>query len=160
VTNSFSLTNNTAATQTFIVTISVPIAPPVGGPTQLFGSVSGSLADANNAGGPPFWATTATPTADSMYVPMIDGVNFNPGRLLLDPFTVNANGPLFTVPFGGANFNNNAGPAAVLTIGIRNAFTLTPGDSITLQSTFNLVPAPGTLGLLAFAGIAVGRRRR
>jgi MYXO-CTERM domain-containing protein len=159
VTNSFTITNNTAATQTFIVNISLPVAV-VSGPTQLFGSVSGSVADTNNAGGPPNWATMTAPAGDSIYVPVIDGLNFNPGRLLSDPFSVNATGPLFTVPFGGVNFNNNAGPGVLVSIGIRNAFTLTPGDSVTVQSTFNVTPSPGGFGLLAFAGIAASRRRR
>lgn len=162
VTNNITFTNNTLVTQNFVVTITLPISPAFGAPTQLFGSVSGALSDTNQQQSvSPFWATAAALAGDSIYVPLIDNAFYNPGRLLNDPFAVNvATVPLDTTPFGGVNFSNNLGPAANVSIGIRNSFTLSPGDSIGLLSTFSLVPAPSGLSLLALAGLSFSRRRR
>lgn len=161
VTSNFTFVNLAAVTQIFTVTVTLPIAPPVGAPSQLFGSSSGTVADFDLAldGPPGAWADTGALAGDSMYAPLLDGVIYNPGRLFNAPFNQTANGPLFTNVFGPQNFNDNAGPAVNATIGIRNRFYLTGGDSIAMLNTLVVTPEPATIGLMAMALIALKRRK-
>ncbi len=154
----FGLTNNTAATQTFVLNVSLPIAPPVTPSSLIGGSVGGSVTDANNSGA----ATVATIAGVPFYNGLIDGVGALP--IYPDPFSVSA-------PFSGGTANILAlnpglpgptipGPAALTSIGINHTFTLTAGDTIALTSFFVVVPEPASLGLLACGALLIGLKRR
>ncbi len=158
ISNSFNLTNNTNTTQTYTVTVSLPISPVVPFPSQTFGSISGSLVDANGNGAS---LVTTTGPGSSIYTALIDGVDYQ--QLIIDPFSISAP-PFATTPIGPQNFGilfNQ--PGATTSIGIRNTFTLSPGDSVNFVSTFlitDVIPAPGAAGLLALGGLVAVRRRR
>jgi MYXO-CTERM domain-containing protein len=49
---------------------------------------------------------------------------------------------------------------AVTDMSAQYSFTLTPGDSASGTSVYNIVPAPGVLALLGLGGVAITRRRR
>lgn len=154
ISNAFTLTNNTGSTQTFIVNVSLVINPAVPAPSQLFGSISGAIVDKDGIGG----ALVSALPGEGLYNPLLDGAVYGPGQLLLDPYSQ-------TAPVGGtnvigpANFSDNNGPAVLVDIGIRNRFELSPGDSVSLVSTLNVVPEPASLVLLALGGLFAARRR-
>lgn len=156
VSNNFSLTNNTNAVQTYVITVTLPVAPPVPAPTSTFGSVSMTVLDSNGINGATL--STAGP-GSSIYTALIDGVSYR--TLADDPFSVFA--PVGTNAAGPVNFSfAGSQPGVTTSIAITNTFTLTPGDGVGIVSFFRIdpVPAPGAVGLIAFAGMAAARRRR
>jgi MYXO-CTERM domain-containing protein len=161
VSNNFALTNNSALTQIFNVTVILPVAPIVLAPTSTFGSVSGSLGDTNNNG---FAQMTTGGAGSAIYNAFIDGGLYQ--QLLPDFYSVITPAvPGATTPFPfGVNFFNFPGgqPGVVTSIAITNTFTLTPGDSVTMVSTFRVdpVPGPASVALLSLGGLVAARRRR
>ena len=162
VSNTISVTNNTASTQTFVITVTLPIAPAFGPPSFIKGSVSGSVTDTSGDGN---GATFATAGGNPVYTALIDGSSV--ATLLDAPLSI------VTAGFGSANVpvddfgipNAVSVPVATLTdIAITLRFSLTAGDSASLTSVFNVEPIPetGTAILLAvgLAGLArMGRPR-
>lgn len=159
VNNTFTLTNNTAVTQTYTISVVLPVTPALPPFTQTFGTISGTLLDANNNG----FAQMSTSGGAPLYMSLIDGGNYMP--LYTAPFTLN------TAPIGSASATLNTQffffpggqPGVTTSIAITNTFTLSAGDAMTMTSAFRIdpeVPAPGAAGALALAGIAAARRRR
>ncbi|MHC5023682.1 MAG: MYXO-CTERM sorting domain-containing protein [Planctomycetota bacterium] len=156
----FGFQNTTAMTQTFTVSIVLPVIP-IGTPTLIGGSVDGTLTDTNFDG---IGTLTDDPSGAGVYTGLIDGVS----QLSL----LNNDGSPFTasVPFqgGGTNFGESAGlpgptlpgPSVASTIGIDITFTLTPGDSASFTAFFVVVPTPGALALFGVAALGTRRRRR
>lgn len=161
VSNNFALTNNTAVTQTFVVSVILPVFPVVVAPSTTFGSVSMTVGDTNNSGNA---ILTTTGPGSSIYTALIDGGTYQ--TLANDPFLLQTSPfpPGATNAAGPFNFFFPAGQPGVLsTIGLTNTFTLTPGDSVTMVSTFRIdpiIPAPATAVLAALAGAVATRRRR
>jgi hypothetical protein len=97
-----------------------------------------------------------------MYQAIVDGSTVVQ-TLLNDPQSYTSATPFGSVSTGFVNYGpTNLGLAATSTIGITIKFTLSPGDTASFTSVFNLVPEPGTLVMLAtgLAGMAhLGRRR-
>lgn len=162
ISNTFALTNNTASVQTYNITVVLPVSPVVLAPSQASGSISGSVGDANFNG---FAQMTSVGPGTAIYTALIDGSPYQ--QLLPDPFTVTtAPIPGNTTPFPtGTNFFlfPSGQPGVVTSIAINNQFTLTPGDSVTMVSTFfieTLIPTPGAAGLGAVGVLALARRRR
>ena len=168
VSSVFGFTNTSAVTQTFIVTIDLPVAPILGS-SMMGGSMGGSVTDANadGLGG----VGTSAPTA--LYDARIDGVNLGPvAQLHPDPYST----PAFMFPgdtqniaavtFGLPGFTV-PGPAVGSSIGIQNKFTLSPGDITSMTNVFIVQPVPepssvvlALLGGVALVGLALRRRRR
>lgn len=155
VSNFISIQNNLLTAQTFTITVQIPIAPSIGSPITIQGSVGGSITDFNGNG-----ATLTKPTG-AIYTALVDGL---PVQTLLNaPQTVTA-GVFGSQTFGPASFGPLAYAApAVSDIGITMSFTLSPGDLVSYTSVFVVTPEPGTL-LLVGSGIAglvaYGRRTR
>lgn len=157
VSSNFSITNVSGVLQTFSITTITPTMS-LGGPTTMTGSVSGFVGDGNGlidqfGNG----ATVQTQGGLPYYEALVDGVDV---RSLYSSPQVNTAPLGLTNGIPAQNFIGEAGPALIGSIGIRNHFQLTPGDNAGFTSTFLIVPAPASLGLLGVFGLAATRRRR
>lgn len=145
----FSLTNNAAVTQTFIVSVTLPIIPQV--PlTKIGGSVGITLTDSNNNG-----VASVTDAGDGVYFGQIDGADVL--ELFDNPYSlavVFAGQTAVDSDLAGLPGPSILGPAATSTIGIYHRFRLTPGDSIGLTSFFivEAVPEASSMLLVGIAG--------
>jgi hypothetical protein len=154
----FVVTNNSAITQTFSITVNLPIGAIV--PASVTGgSVTGTVTDLNGNG-----ATVSAVGGGSIYTSLIDGSAW---QSLLTGASASAGNFLSSTigpdSFGGPVIPSLPGPAVVNTIGITLEFDLTPGDSASFTSIFVVepIPGPGGVALLSVAGlVGMGRRRR
>jgi MYXO-CTERM domain-containing protein len=150
----FSVTNNTGGTETFIVTADLPLLQTITGGSNVSGDFGGFVLD-GAAGTPGFIQVTGDP----VYMGLVDGSGVLDLGNNFD-FQTN-NGVDFLPDLDSGGFV--AGPATANTsIGIMLVFTLTDGDTVTVNSTFAIqpLPAPGALALLGLAGVCTRRRRR
>jgi hypothetical protein len=150
----FGFKNNTAFTQTFVVSVLLPVAPAQIPLTKVGGSVGLTLTDSNFSG-----FAEVTDAGDGVYFGQNDGVNTL--ELLDNPFslTVNTAGATsVTSDFAGLPGPSILAPAAASTIGIVHRFKLTPGDSVAFTSFYivEAVPEASTLLLVGIASIAGG----
>ncbi len=153
------VTNNSAFTQDFTLTVSLPIGAVV--PASLTGgSVTGTVTDLNGNG-----ATLANDSSGApIYTSLIDGGAW---QTLLNSNSVSSGSFLSATigpeSFGGPSIPSLLGPAVANTIGITLKFSLTAGDSASFTSIFVVepVPGPGGVAILSIAGLlGFGRRRR
>jgi hypothetical protein len=156
---------NTGATATYILSVILPTGP-IGAPTTVMGgSTGGSTTDANFNG----LGGVSTVASDPFYTGLIDGSPVVGTALHAHPYSSPAYAfPGDTNSLGDADFGlpgpTTPGPAVTTSIGIRNKFSLTGGDSVASTNFFVVepVPEPAT-GLLVTAGVlglALYRRRR
>lgn len=151
VSNSIVVTNNTGVVQTFVFSVTLPVSVSFGPPSYIKGSITGGATDNNGDG-----VTLATSGGLSLYRALIDGGVVR--TLHDDPFaTTNpaafGSAPIPTVDFG-IPVAESVAVATTTDIGITLRFTLTPGDSASITSVFNVeaVPEPGT-AILLFSGL-------
>jgi len=165
VNNIIAVTNNTAATQTYILSVVLPVAPPVLPSSLIGGSVQGGItSDAT-----PGTLSSNGLSGNAIYTAFIDGGPV--GTLLPDPSSISSGAflsanflsPPNTLAFG-TPIPSAPGPAALASIGINLEFTLTPGDSASFTSIFVVepIPEPNTFALVALGlvGLAARRGRR
>ncbi len=152
VTANIVVTNTDVINQNFTLLMTLPVAAKVY-PGER-GSIIGTVTDIFGDG-----ATVLAPAGGRIYTPRIDGANEVPGYLMSDPFSQAAPG-FSSVLVGPASFGIVAPSQSVDTsIAIFLSFDLTPGDSASFTSIFEiLVPGPG--GLAVFAALGLLRRRR
>ncbi|MGA9032856.1 MAG: PEP-CTERM sorting domain-containing protein, partial [Sulfuricaulis sp.] len=158
VTNNFTLTNTSGSIQTYSLGATIGVSPtiPIG---AMQGSIGFTLTDNNNNG------ATLTTSGASIYQGSIDG---NVARTLWDPTTS------FTAPFASTSSSTyfgfptrEAAPESIdSNIGILITFSLTPGDSASFTSNFDVVPVPVPAavwlfgsGLLGLFGLSRRKRR-
>jgi len=147
VTNNFTITNTSGSTQTYTLGTTIGVSPAI--PQALMrGSVGFSLTDNNGDG-----ATLAT-SGTSIYKGQIDG---NTARTLWDPATS------FTAPFGSTSSSTffgfptrEAAPAVGTNIGLLITFSLTPGDSVSFTSNFDVAPVPVPAAVWLFGSGLLG----
>jgi hypothetical protein len=157
VTNNVNVTNNTAGTLIFDVTVTSPVV--LTGPlTAMSGSVGITLTNTTGT------ALLDNSVAAAIYSALIDGSSV---RTLFDPpYSLTCTPPFCSTSdsddFGIFPNPPEIGPQANATIGIRLRFQLSAGDSAGITSVFNIeaVPEPGTAALLALGLVGLVVRRR
>ena len=157
----FSIQNNSAITQTYTFTVTLPIAPPVVPVSSIGGSIGVTVTDTNGNG----VATLASSGAGFVFNAQNDGTTtlqlLGPGFALNAPF---AGGSATASASSGLPGGTIASIGANGSISITHTFTLTPGDAVGLTSFYlvNPVPEPGTLALFGAGALGLlrfGRRR-
>jgi hypothetical protein len=157
ISNVFSVTNNTAFTQSFVVSVLLPTGISFGPPSLIRGSIQGGATD-NNFNG----VTLSNTGTSSIYDGLIDGASV---RTLFDsPTSVSGFGSVSLVGTSfGIPIQEVIAVATNATIGLTLRFDLTAGDSASFTSVFDVqpIPEPGTALLLGLglASLAAGRRR-
>ena len=130
VLNNILVTNTTDSTLIFSAFVGLPTTFPA--PNFISGNVSTSVIDGGRAGG----ATVATVGGQALYAAQIDGATV--ATLLNDPFSVIA--PDFGSNTASAAFGPFLNGVPVTShIGIQLRFSLTPGDSASFLSRFDVV---------------------
>jgi len=155
VTGTFTLTNETSAARDYVVDFSLPIEPPMAA-SLLAGQVAGTLTDANGSGS----ALLTSVGGGFIYSALADDVVVQGLMANATQQVTVTNG---TSSFSGGSFGFPtpvAGPAMNLTIGIRFAFSLSAGDSVSFSSVFVANPVPGPASLMVAAIFGGVRRRR
>ncbi len=140
------------------VTIQVilPISPQLTLGSEMLGSAAIGLT--TDAGG----GELATFGGNPLWQGLIDGLSVgNDAAIFFDAFAL-TNGGLGSASSSG-NFGIPfpvVGPPVLNSIGIEINFSLTQFDQASITSVFNVVPAPGVVGLLAVGALLGVRRRR
>lgn len=162
LTGSFTLTNLSNVTQTFMLTVSLSGLSPIAAPLSISGSIgAGTLTDVNGGG------ATLTDAGSAIYTGLLDGSGV---RTLLDPPqffnvpTTPSGGPGAPVTISQVTFGPEALAQSLAgSIGIQVRFTLTSGDQVALPMSFDVqaapVPEPATFLMLG-AGLAALLCRR
>lgn len=159
----FAITNNTASVQTFVLTFSASVTPALA--TAVGGaSVIGTLTvdgDGGTLGHVPDGPDLDL-DPEPMFEALVDGASFL-GLLAYDSSVTAAFGSASTGSdaFGLPGLTTPIPGGVASSIGIRLSFTLTPGDSASFTSRFEVIPEP-TTALLVGAGLlgfALSRRR-
>lgn len=141
-----AVTNTSSVTQTFVLNVTLPIAPSFGPPSLIQGSISGSLTDTSSATGKGTVgaASLAAVLGGSVYTGQIDGSGVR--TLLDDPFSVGvavANGSAVIGPADfGIPVRESVATATTTDIGIELRFQLSAGDSASFTSVFDVIPVP------------------
>ncbi len=159
ISNVFSVTNNTAATQSFFFSVSLPTSISFGPSSLIRGSIQGGATDNNGNG-----VTLSSSLSSSIYDALIDGASV---RTLLDPVQLFSTPNAFdSVAVGLVNFGipvqEVIAVATNSTIGLTIRFDLSAGDSASFTSVFNVepVPEPGTAMLIGFGMMGLAARSR
>jgi hypothetical protein len=147
-------TNLSGMAQDFVFSTTTPISPALPSPTLYGGSTNVTYVDPDLSGG----SLTIDSSSNPAYTGEIDGTGYLNMLAALN-LTVS---PSSASEFQGLPGPTIPGPAANSTIGIRHRFNLSAGDQATWNSTFTVIPEPGTIGLLAagLAGLVLFGRRR
>lgn len=151
--------NTSGSANDFVLGISTPIAPSLG-KTLYGGSTNLTFGDADFDGS---GGLSLNAALDPAYVGTIDGIGVLDllGSLSLAP-TFAGDTTQSAVDVQGLPGPTIAGPAANSSIGIVHSFNLSAGDQVTYNSTFQVVPEPGSVFGLLSLGIVFGivRTRR
>jgi hypothetical protein len=155
VTLNASFSNPTAFTQTYTLTITLPI-PAFAYNATVASSVGITVTD--SIGGS---VTASSVTPEGIYSGQVNGVTIL--TLLPDPTSVGCAtaGCSDTETDNGGVPQLPATPGVATSIGIQLKFTLSAFDQVGITSRFEIVPEPSVLALLgiAFAALVVSRSR-
>jgi len=156
-TGSFSITNLTSGTVTYLITLALPtevVGAQVG--TYTFnGSVSGTLITSGQG------RLETVGSGSSLWTAQTGGSAVE--TLFDDPFFVQRSSQGAT-NFGSRSFSAVVSPEFGDTIGMMFSFRLSAGSTASFSTSLNgsgtAIPAPGALALLGCAGLVGNRRRR
>ena len=155
VSGSQTFYNTSASSRTYTYYQYAPISGGSGG-NVMNGSVTATLTDLNGNGA----TLGSNPAGAAIYTATINDVAV---QTLWNPQFGFAVGQFLsgaTVPASFANVPLPSGVPADGNPGVVLRFTLSAGDAVSFAYTFNVVPGPGALALLACAGCATHGRRR
>jgi hypothetical protein len=148
VTNNISFTNTTAFTQTFTITVSLPI-PAFAYDATIGSSVGVTVTD--TIGGS---VSASSVFPEGIYSGQVNGVTIL--TLMSDPTSVSCAslGCSSTLPDNSGVPQLGAGPGAATSIGIQLKFTLSAFDQVGITSRFEIINAPEpTSAVLIGAGL-------
>jgi hypothetical protein len=153
----FTMKNNSAVTLQYLVSIGLPTGP-LGPSTVHGGSVVGGATDANAAGG----VTLATVAGKPFFAGQIDGATVLP--IYPDPTIWSAAFGSVGIPAMSPGLPGPTLPSGpvVASIGIVHEFTLTPGDTMSATSFFQVeaIPEPAACMLALYGLFATCALRR
>lgn len=157
ITGTFTVTNQTNAAINYLLDFSLSISPPLTA-SLLSGQVAGTLTDSNGSGS----ALMTSINGGSVYSALADESVVQTLMANASQQVTSANG---TNSFSGGSFGFPtpvSGPAINSTIGIRFAFSLSAGDSVSFSSVFvaNPIPAPAAIFMCGFLGLESRKRVR
>ncbi|HWL92984.1 MAG TPA: PEP-CTERM sorting domain-containing protein [Phycisphaerae bacterium] len=153
ISGSFTITNISPFTQSFNFLVQMPTAFATGGTTTINGASILTLNDSGGAAGATLSSVPGLPLYDAQ-------VNLVSAQTLFnDPYSLTTTAP--NLNFDLESFGPIPGPAVfvVATLGINHDFQLSPGDTMTLNSRFEIVPEPATMGLLLLGSVFILRRK-
>lgn len=155
VSGSQTFYNMSASSRTYTYYQYAPVSGDSGG-NVMNGSITTTLTDLNGNG-----ATLSTnPAGAAIYTATINDVAVQTLWNSQFGFAVGQFLSGATVPASFTNVPMPAGVPADGNAGVVLRFTLSAGDAVSFAYTFNVVPGPGALALLACAGCATNGRRR
>jgi len=150
-----AVTNNALVDQSFMFTFSAPVSPAIATASQYSGSVSGSYTVDGTAG------SVTTTGMMPLYMGRIDGADILPLYTAPQSWGTDA-GDSGSILAEGIPYLSGSGPAVATDIEIIIRFTLTPGETATLNGNFVVepVPEPATMTLLGLGAVLLRRRKR
>jgi hypothetical protein len=159
VSGSLTLTNLSAVPSIFTLSVAQPVAPAVPVGAIMSGSSAITLADANFNS----LANLASPAGSAIFTGTLDGVAQR--TLFGAPYSLTpAFPPAGLTAVDSRSFSNEITTLPLNTqIGITHSFTLSPGDTVTMNSTFQVIvpePASAVLAAIAGVGLVIRLRRR
>lgn len=155
VSGSQTFYNMSASSRTYTYYQYAPVSGDSGG-NVMNGSITTTLTDLNGNG-----ATLSTnPAGAAIYTATINDVAVQTLWNSQFGFAVGQFLSGATVPASFTNVPLPSGVPADGNAGVVLRFTLSAGDAVSFAYTFNVVPGPGALALLACAGCATNGRRR
>jgi hypothetical protein len=155
VSGSQTFYNMSGSSRTYTYYQYAPVSGGSGG-SVMNGSITTTLTDLNGNG-----ATLSTnPAGSAIYTATINDVAVQTLWNSQFGFAVGQFLSGATVPASFANVPVPAGVPDDGNAGVVLRFTLSAGDAVSFAYTFNVVPGPGAVALLACAGCATNGRRR